>query len=454
MDAVATARLADAELGNPFEPHPSREAARAAVAEAAESPAAVLEQLVDPQLGKLARRLAVAIAHHEHRTGEKSRMLDPRAVPERIFTAIGLARRAVWEAAAAAGQATAAIRHLAGSSPAMGALRAAAWKACFGESIYEAIRLRPLIREQNVLILGETGTGKELLAQAIALADPDPNRAQSVNAAAIPRELLESELFGHVKGAFTTAIADREGKIAAADGGTLFLDEIGDLPLDLQAKLLRVVENDQVTPLGANRGRKVDVRYVCATSQPILELVERGKFRRDLYERFAGLTLTTPPLRERPDDLVPIADSLFGRYERLGASTGASTAHLSKLAIAQAQFRAWLATAEARARPWNGNVRELQSLMRSWILGFREGQKASPPPVEPARAAEPPTSPMARFLEAQASLREVEDWYILHVLASVQYRQRKAAEILGIDRGTLARRLRVIDPVHGSDGDE
>jgi transcriptional regulator of acetoin/glycerol metabolism len=151
---------------------------------------------------------------------------------------------------------------------------------------------------------------------------------------------------------------------------------------------------------------------------------------------------------------VPIADSLFGRYERLGTSAGASTTHLSKLAVAQAQFRAWLGSDEAKARPWNGNVRELQSLMRSWILGFREGQKVSPPAGEPARAAESLPSPMTRFLEAQASLREVEDWYILHVLASVQYRQRKAAEILGIDRGTLARRLRLIDPVYGPNEDD
>src|SRR5215470_14379200 len=146
MDAIATARLAEEELKNPFEPNPQREAARAAVAQAAQTPAAALEPLLAPEHAKLGRRLAVAIALHEHRSGEKPRMLDPRAVPERIFTAIGLARRTVWAAGASAGQATAALRHLAGQSPAMSALRAAAWKACFGESVYEAIRLRPLIR--------------------------------------------------------------------------------------------------------------------------------------------------------------------------------------------------------------------------------------------------------------------------------------------------------------------
>ena len=434
---------------NPFEPSDERDAAEAAVPEAAASPAEALEALVRRSLVKEARRLAVAIAYHQCAARGDSTLFDARAVPERLFADMGLARRAVRDVATAAARCEAAIRRLAGDSAAMRGLRAAVWKACFGESVYEAIRLRPLIREQNVLIVGETGTGKELVAQAIAAADPDPARTQVVNAAAIPRDLLEAELFGHTKGAFTGAVADREGKIATAEGGTLFLDEIADLPLDLQAKLLRVVEDDQVTPLGANRARKVDVRYVCASSQSLEELVQQGKFRRDLYQRLAGTVLSIPPLREHLDDLQPIADSLFARYgERFAADVGASTAQLSKLTALQARFHAWLGSAEARARPWDGNVRELQSLMRSRILGFKEDAVAPRAAKEPAAGAEPrPASGMARFLDAQATLREVEDWYILHVLASVQYRQRKAAEILGIDRGTLTRRLRQIDAV-------
>src|SRR5262249_8818961 len=374
MDPVEAARRAEERLANPFEPSDERAGSEAAVLAAAKRAAPVLEELVRRSLVKEARRLALAIAWSEHDARGESQLYDPRAGRERLFVDMGLARRAVRETATAAVRCTAAIRALAGDSPGIAAVRAAAWRACFGDSAYEAIRLRPLIREQNVLILGEPGTGKELVAQAVAAADPDPARAQAVNAAAIPRELLEVELAGAVKGPLTRARADRGGKTVPADGGTLFLDEIADLPLDLQAKLLRVLEDDRVTPLGANRARKVDVRYVCATSQPLDELVERGKFRRDLYGRLAGVTIAIPPLRQRLDDLQPIADSLFARYgERARADTGASATHISKLAAVQARFRAWLGGDEARARPWSGNVRELQSLMRSWILGFREG---------------------------------------------------------------------------------
>jgi transcriptional regulator with PAS, ATPase and Fis domain len=415
-------------LGNPFEPVRERAAAEVEVARAS----------LDGFAPKEARRLALA-----------KLIVDPVAVSERRLAELGTPRAA----AAAAARVTAALELLAGESEPMRRVRAQAWQACFGESVYEAIRLRPLIREHNVLVLGETGTGKELVAQAIAAADPEPARAQAVNAAAIPRELLEAELFGHVKGAFTGAVADREGKIIAAEGGTLFLDELADLPAELQAKLLRVVEDDNVTPLGSNRPRKVDVRYVGATSQPLEALVERGAFRRDLYQRLAGTTIAIPPLRERPEDLVAIGDALFARNgARLGGAQdgGESTAHISRLTAVQARFRAWLATPEARARPWNGNVRELQSLMRSWILGDRgRGGGASPTPAA-ARGVTLDDAPAAvavtRFLEAQASLREVEDWYILRVMETVGHRHRKAAEILGIDRGTLARRLKQIDP--------
>jgi DNA-binding NtrC family response regulator len=452
VDIGGTVRLAEALLGNPFAPGPDRAAAEAQVAELAEDPAPLLGELVRASLVSEARRIAVAIGTFEQLAQRPSRVFDPRVVPEKTFVDMGLLRQTAKETTSAAARCAAAIRRIAGESAGISAVRAAAWKACFGESVYEAIRLRPIIREQNVLVLGETGTGKELVAQAIASADPEAGRAQTVNAGAIPRDLLESELFGHAKGAFTGAVGEREGKIVAADRGTLFLDEIADLPLDLQAKLLRVVEDGQVTPIGSNRSRKVDVRYVCATSQPLAELVERGRFRRDLHARLAGITLTIPPLRTRPEDLVPIADELFRRYgERLGEETGASTAHLSKLTVVQARARAWLATEDARRDPWKGNVRELQSLMRRWILGFEEPPRVAAGREAPREAAADEGASrvhqsLARFVGATASLREVEDWYILHVLGSVEYHQRRAADILGIDRGTLARRLRQIDP--------
>src|SRR5262249_39765036 len=154
----------------------------------------------------------------------------------------------------------------------------------------------------------------------------------------------------------------------------------------------------------------------------------------------AGVTLTIPPLRDRPEDLQPIADSLFFRYgEGAGGEGMDSTAHLSKIALAQARFRAWLAGDAARALPSHGNVRERARLMRTFIPGLTDGDAAPRDGAAAPRAAAPAAG-MARFLDAEATLREVEDWYILHVLASVDYRQRRAAEILGVDRGTLARR--------------
>lgn len=440
-------RHAELVLANPFGQGCDRTEADAAVAT---SGLASVIELREEGRDKAARRIAVALALVELTAGRKPAFLESRGNHADLLSSVGLQAKSVADTSAAAVRCTQALRQLAGVSKSMQELRASAWRACFGENVYEAIRLRPLIREQNVLILGETGTGKELLAQAIACAESSEAERQAINAAAIPHELLESELFGHVRGAFSGARADRQGKIAAAHGGTLFLDEIADLSQELQVKLLRVLEEGVLTPLGSNVPVKVDVRYICATSQPLASLVEGKGFRLDLYQRLAGMTLEIPPLRERPEDVRPISQHLFRRHasrlEAGSASEGESTAHLSRLTIVEARFVAWL-EGGGRDQVWQGNVRELQSLVRSWVLGFApatpsassEGKAAD---VAPA-AAVPPE--LARFIEAEGTLRELEDWYISHVVDKVNYKQRKAARILDIDRGTLSRRLKKLD---------
>jgi DNA-binding NtrC family response regulator len=449
----AVLQQAELVLSNPFaargneESRASRKAAESAIASA--GLASIMKFRKEGQ-DKGARRLALAFALIELSAGRKPAFLESRGKHAQLLSSIGLPVTAVANTAAAAARCTIALRELAGVSTVMEEVRAAAWRACFGESIYEAIRLRPLIREQNVLILGETGTGKELLAQAIATAESLEARCQALNAAAIPRELLESELFGHVRGAFTGAHADREGKITAASGGTLFLDEIADLSQELQVKLLRVLEEGVLTPVGSNKPATVDVRYICATSQPLASLIDGGRFRLDLYQRLAGVVIEIPPLRDRPEDIRPIAQHLFRRHaSRLDDSDQSgseSTAHISRLTLVEARFVAWL-EGKGKDQAWPGNVRELQSQVRSWVLGFGPDTSPRSSSSKTEASAEQASVPPAftRFINCEGSLRELENWYISHVVAKVDYKQRKAARILDIDRGTLARRLKQID---------
>lgn len=214
----------------------------------------------------------------------------------------------------------------------------------------------------TVLIHGETGTGKELAARAIHELSPRAEQPIiSVNCAAIPETLIESELFGHEKGAFTGAASTREGLVAAADKGTLFLDEIGELPLEAQARLLRVIQEGEVRPIGAIESRKVDVRLVAATHRNLLHLSKQGKFREDLYYRLNVLQLTLPPLRERGKDILAIAESLLDKF------------------CGQLNVRTKTLTPEAiqaiTTYSWPGNVRELENAMQRAVVLSDEGEE-------------------------------------------------------------------------------
>jgi transcriptional regulator with GAF, ATPase, and Fis domain len=227
------------------------------------------------------------------------------------------------------------------------------------EQVYRLVRM-VASRDTAVLVTGETGTGKELVAGAVhELSRRSRNPFVVVNCAAIPEALLEAELFGHVRGAFTGAVQSRLGRIHVAQGGTLFLDEVGDLPLSMQAKLLRFLQNGEVQRLGSSDVYRVDVRVVCATNVRLLDLVQAKQFRLDLYYRLAIFPIAMPPLRERPEDIRALADHFLAK---LSIEAGVPAKYLAAAALGYLQ----------RA-PWAGNVRELQhAIERAFILAGNE----------------------------------------------------------------------------------
>jgi DNA-binding NtrC family response regulator len=281
----------------------------------------------------------------------------------------------------------------------------------------------------SVLITGETGTGKELVARLLHDSSARAGKPfVAVNCAAIPRELLESELFGHVKGAFTGAIADRKGAFRQADGGTLLLDEIGDMSLDMQAKLLRVLEERVVTPVGASRGEPVDLRIVAATHHDLPKLVEEQRFRQDLYFRLNVLPIHIPPLRERPADIADLAAHFLRRV-----AAPESTA-LSEAAVARLQ-----------AYSWPGNVRELRNVMeRAAALGRGAVVDAADLAFLGQRQT-PPTAEFDLVLlggELGAAVEALERTMIRRALQACGGNRAEAARRLGIHRQLLYKKLK------------
>ena len=279
----------------------------------------------------------------------------------------------------------------------------------------------------SVLVVGETGTGKELVARTIhAFSDRASKRFVGVNCAALAEGVLESELFGHVRGAFTGAVGARAGVIREADGGTLFLDEIGDISPGTQTRLLRVLQEQEVVPVGSETPVRVDVRVVAATHQDLPALVKSGGFREDLYYRLNVVTIALPALRERRQD-IPL---LFDRFlRRLAARHGRGPVAVDPGA------------AELLVRyDWPGNVRELQNVLERAVV-LAEQDVIGPEHLPPELRAHESTSISPTTLGAQVPLAEVEREHVLGVLASVQGSRERAAAILGISRRTLSRML-------------
>jgi len=285
-----------------------------------------------------------------------------------------------------------------------------------------------------VLILGETGTGKELFARAIhAQSERRDRPLVKVNCAAIPPALIESEFFGHERGAFTGATSKREGRFTLADTGTIFLDEVGELPLELQSKLLRVLQEGEFEPVGSSRTRKVDVRVVAATNRDLFKGVGEGKFREDLYYRLSVFPVTLPPLRDRGEDIVLLADELARRF---GARMGRRLAPLSPEDAAR-----------LRAYPWPGNVRELQNVIERAVITARDGRLNLERALPAGSAPEPPgPGAAARVLTAQ-ELAELERENLRRALDAAGWQvagETGAARMLGVAPSTLTSRMKAL----------
>lgn len=298
----------------------------------------------------------------------------------------------------------------------------------FSHIIGESPAIKKIIEEvkkianakSNVLLLGETGTGKELIARAIHFSS---NRAEKpfipINCSAIPENLLESELFGHVRGAFTGAVSSKRGLFEEANGGTVFLDEIGDLSLTLQAKLLRVLEDQEIRPIGGIQSVKVDIRFISAINKNLLQLVREGKFREDLFYRLNVISIVLPPLRERGEDI-----ELLSRYfiEKYSKELGKEVKGIDENALRL-----------LKKYHWPGNIRELQNVIERAVLITENGWLKKE--HLPEGLTETKNSFVEEALNNKLSIEDYTKTFILRYQG--QYTEQQLADMLGITRKSL-----------------
>jgi DNA-binding NtrC family response regulator len=337
------------------------------------------------------------LAETVRRALERSRLLEEnRALRKKVGAADGEAR----------------IESIVGRSPQM-------------LDVYKMVaRVAPTL--STVLVIGESGTGKELVARAIHTHSPRASGPfVAVNCTALTESLLESELFGHAKGAFTGAVAPRRGLFEESVGGTLFLDEIGDVGPKMQAQLLRVLQEGEIRRVGGNEAIKVDVRVVAATNRNLEDEVAAGRFREDLYFRINVVTIRLPPLRERPSDIPLLARHFLAKYAARERRADTSVAREAMEALER--------------YPWPGNVRELENVIERALALSKDGVVlvSDLPPEVPGIQAVPPPG----LVDDRPTLSELERRYIEMILRETGGNKKRAAEILGIDRRTLYRTL-------------
>ncbi|MBP5741630.1 MAG: sigma-54-dependent Fis family transcriptional regulator [Bacteroidales bacterium] len=305
-----------------------------------------------------------------------------------------------------------------GSSPAMKAIHATVDRIA--------------LTDASMLITGENGTGKDVLANEIHRLSPRRDGPMvSVDAGAIPETLFESELFGHVKGAFTDAHADKVGKFEAANGGTLFLDEIGNIPLSLQAKLLRVLQNRTVTRVGDTKAIPVDIRLICATNMNLEKMVAAGEFREDLFYRINTVEIKLPSLRERTDEIGPLAEMFIGRF--------AQKYHRSVSGISDE------ALALLKSCSWPGNIRELQNcLERAVIMSEKESIEAADLNINPSEigGAKPAATAVTEADSALETLEAAEEKAIRAAMVRYNGNLSMVAKALDVSRPTLYSKLK------------
>ncbi|HEY6418806.1 MAG TPA: sigma-54 dependent transcriptional regulator [Candidatus Binataceae bacterium] len=317
------------------------------------------------------------------------------------------------------------------------------------------VKLRALIARvaavnATVLITGESGTGKEIVAHAIHAMSPRHQRAfVPVNCAAIPHDLLESEMFGHERGAFTGASGARQGLFSTADGGTIFLDEVGEMPLGLQAKLLRVLEDGLVRPVGSDRPARIDTRVIAASNNDLAKAVKRGAFREDFFYRLQVVPISIPPLRERRSD-IPVLVEYF--LDRIRARTPGREVLMSR----DAMVHLW-------SYDWPGNIRELENLVERLVV-MSEGSMIDTPHLPPyivsstsVAQVQIPSSIGDDGVNLNLLVRELEGRLINEALKRAGGNKQAAARLLGLKRTTFSAKLRrcgVIAPSPSDDGEE
>jgi DNA-binding NtrC family response regulator len=319
------------------------------------------------------------------------------------------------------------LDNLIGRSPAM-------------QEVFNLIR-RVAGSQASVLITGDSGTGKELVARAIHAHGPRKARPfVAMNCSAIPETLLESELFGYARGAHSTARLDRQGLLVEADGGTLFLDEIAEMPLPLQPKLLRVLQDGEVRPLGTNKVERVDVRVIAATNRDLAAHLREGHLREDLYYRLNVVQIHLPPLRGRSEDVLPLAEHFLARSAaRAGKSLRGFSESAKKIMLAY---------------PFPGNVRELENMVER-AVALAEGELIGPDDLPPVMRERRSQDRLATAVAQGLTLDQLEREYIERVLESEGGNKTRAALRLGLDRKTLYRKLEeyAAAPAPGSNGD-
>ncbi len=304
------------------------------------------------------------------------------------------------------------------------------------EMIGDSIAMRALRKQiaivaptdGRVLISGESGTGKELVARAVHANSKRKNALfVEINSAAIPEDLVESELFGHAKGAFSGALKAKKGKFELADGGTLFLDEIGDMSERVQAKMLRVLEEQRFEPVGSNTPVSVDVRVISATNKRLDDLIENGNFRTDLFYRLNVIPFQIPPLRERLEDIPALIEHFNKKFS---ADYGKKSKKFSEDAVEAMQNYAWL-----------GNVRELRNTVERIVI-MNEKQKIKADDLPAFNPNDEPTASSFRFPSFKEATDAYQREFILHKLAETDGNVTKAAEAMGVDRSHLYRRMK------------
>jgi two-component system NtrC family response regulator len=283
--------------------------------------------------------------------------------------------------------------------------------------------------DATVLILGETGTGKELLAKAIHTSSPRSQRPfVIISCGSIPRELLESELFGHIKGSFTGAYTHKKGKVELADGGTVFLDEIGEMPLELQVRVLRLVQEHEIEKIGAANSQKVDVRIIAATHRNLESRVAEGQFREDLYYRLSVVPIELPPLRDRKEDIPALVDAFFERAKRKHGKP-----QMYMPAALMPHFTSYR---------WPGNIRELENLVERMVLLGRTDELTLANLPDALRSARNVVEVPRMPVETEGmGLEAVERELILQALRKFNWNQTQAARHLDISRKTLMYRI-------------